>query len=163
MSVCYLGSSLLSTGLQPSAYRRWRGPRVTTGPRAQRSFQGFWKDFTWLPLVINTEQHVHEVLSTSVTTPSHKATSAGEPVLESVNYKLVLAKGIWHLPLWRLTPVLLQLLAHPEGVEGGEWGTLCSRETGRTSLKTVFRNWYFQDTEIFLGTDFRILILVPHT
>ena len=112
MSVCYLGSSLLSKGLQPSAYRRWRGPHVTTGPRAQRSFQGFWKDFTWLPLVINAEQHVREVLSTSDTMPSHKAPSAGEPVLESVNYKWVLAKGICRLPLWRLTPVLLQLLAH---------------------------------------------------
>ena len=32
-------------------------------------------------------------------------------ILEAfVNYKLVLAKGIWHLPLQRLNPVLLQLL-----------------------------------------------------
>ena len=49
--------------------------------------------------MINAEQYVHEVLSTSDTTPSHKATSAGEPVLESVNYKLALAKGICCLPL----------------------------------------------------------------
>ena len=30
--------------------------------------------------------------------------------LDSVNYKLALAKGICHLPLWSLNPVLQQLL-----------------------------------------------------
>ena len=30
--------------------------------------------------------------------------------LDSVNYKLALAKGICHLPVWRLNPVLQQLL-----------------------------------------------------
>ena len=42
-------------------------------------------------------------------------------LLCNINYKLVLAKGICHLPLWRLNPVLLHLLTltHPEG--SSEW------------------------------------------
>ena len=58
--------------------------------------------------------------------------------LELVNYKLALAnsicqqlnnKGICYLP------VLLQLLWHSQkGIQGGEWGTLCSRETGGIDL-----------------------------
>ena len=61
---------------------------------------------------------------------------------DTVNYKLALAKsiarvnnkGICQLPLWRLNPVLLQLLTFtgPEGVQ--EWGSLCSRISGGTGL-----------------------------
>ena len=43
--------------------------------------------------------------------------------------------GVCHLPLWRLNPVLLQLLTfnNPWGIRV-EWGTLCSRESDGTGL-----------------------------
>ena len=62
-----------------------------------------------------------------------------------VSYKLALAKSIfqwldnnksiYHLPLWRLNPKLLQLLIFntPKGVQQ-EWGSLCCWEFGGTGL-----------------------------
>ena len=40
----------------------------------------------------------------------------------AVKYELALAKGVCHLPLWGLNPVLLQRLLHPEGSSGWRMG-----------------------------------------
>ena len=64
-------------------------------------------------------------------------------------------EGRFHLPLRRLNPVQLQLLAFNTCTESRvEWGTLCSRESGRTSHYIV--GFFF-----FSETDFMIPILAP--
>ena len=76
-------------------------------------------------------------------------------ICNPVNYKLALAKGICHLLLWRLNPVLLQPLNSnaPEGVQGGV-------------RHSVFQGiWWDKSlgSWMFLGTDFMISILAsPH-
>ena len=54
-------------------------------------------------------------------------------------------QGYFYLTLRRLNPVLLQLLTFntpPGGIQGGEWGTLCSRETSGSGPSTAR---YFQE------------------
>ena len=77
-----------------------------------------------------------------------------------VNHKLALAKSFCQwlnsnnkgiCGDWTLCCCSCQPSTPPEGDQGGEWGTLCSRETGVTGLWIV---------RLFPGTDFMIPILV---
>ena len=66
---------------------------------------------------------------------------------ESVNYRLALAKGICHLPLWRLNHVLLQLLTfHMARREFRvESEALCAPEKLVEQIfiyLDIFRNWF---------------------
>ena len=66
-----------------------------------------------------------------------------------INYKLVLAKGTCHLPLWELKPVLLQLcdLRHVlKGAGGsGVWGTGMRQSVLWENWQNRSSDSYFQE------------------
>ena len=69
-----------------------------------------------------------------------------------INYKLALAKGICHFSLWKLNPVLLQLLTFDP--ERSSWL--------RMKHSVLQGNWWNRslDSQMFSETDFMIPVLV---
>ena len=66
-------------------------------------------------------------------------------------------EGRFHLPLRRLNPVQLQLLAFNTCTESRvEWGTLCSRESGRTSHYIV--GFFFSQKQILWSQSLHLLL-----